>query len=759
LFRYTLSHNGTDYVLPTDPKGWDSAELGITRSPKYHGINYSQILALSFICGSGKEFIDGIYNTLGVDEEILITVEESCECVETLVSNSYSADYSADYEKGGSSTDCDFELLFEGVLDLVNINILEEETQVPLIEQGANQKLNSRADTKVELFSTTTIEGIEIDDISEPYDLNLHSKVLVATCELKGLDNITDTLQFDPGTDTLYYTLPVYIEQQEDLSSPVQPSFPYLRKISTRNTLEQFYTNTTGQSQLVRVSIDIDGYLQVNSHNQSSITSQFFTSLQLRNGADFISASTTFLIAAHLEEYEPSPQNIDITSTYEDTITVLAGHSLFLTFVVANIWTNTSDPVFPYDVTNVFNSLSIRLYNENEAEASVSKAQYIYEVLSRIGEAILDVADPVRSSYYGRIGATPHEEEENGCGSFAAITSGVMIRQYPITGDRANGIQISLTEAFDSLDSMDNIGLGFEKWGNEFKLRWERKDFFYQDVEIIHFEHVPKIKRSVAQDFAYNDVTIGFNKWQTTNTNGLDEYCSKSQYTNGMKSIANPLEKISTILASAYILEEIRRMPYSESATTDTDYDNDNFIIALNRTVGYGGEPTMLDVAEKNENFSVVDNVLSPTTTYNLRYTNSKNLLRNISSISPIITKYPGRSVKFTYGEGNKFISTQDDVDCPSYFNGNLLSNNQDIIWDESGENPLFVAEYLEFQYPITREQYLLLKDAFQNPNSDVHNGYITISNETEIFKGFLIDLKYKQKTGLSTFKLIRKYD
>lgn len=757
MFRYTLSHNGVDYVLPTDPKGWDSAELGITRSPKYHGMNYSQILALSFICGAGKEFIDNIYKNIGIDEEIKITVEESCQCVETINNASYSTDYSNDYEKGDGYLDCDFDLLFEGILDLFNINILDKETQVPLIEQGFNQKLTSRIETKVELFSNETIGGEMINDITPPYDLNLHSKVLAATAELKGLEPDVDFLQFDPGTDTLYYTLPVYVDVQDGLNTVNQPSYPYLRNITTSNTIEPFYTNNTGKSQTVKVDIDIDGYLTVNSNNQSAITSEFFTSLQIRRGVIFTIATIDYLIAPYAQEYEPAPVDVDITSTYSNNAVVAAGESLFLVFVVANIYTDTVSPL-PYLVSNYFNSLSIKMYNENSTVPSVCKAQKIFESLARIGEAMFDVADVVRSSYYGRIGASPYSETENGCGSFGAFTSGSMIRQYPSEGEQKYGIQMSCDEAFETLDAIDNIGMGFEKWGNDYKLRFEKKDFFYQDVEILHLENVPDIKINVAQDYAYNDLIIGFNKWQVNGLNGLGEYCSKSNYTNGMRSVSQPLEKISPFLASAYILEEIRRQPYSESSTTDTDYDNDNFIIALNRSVGYDGEPTDLYTAEKDENFSIVQNVLSPKTAYNLRYTVSKNAVRNIPSISAIVTKYIGRPVKFTYGEGNKFIITEDTIECPSYYNGNPLAGNQDIIWNESGEKPLFVAEYLEFKYPITREQYLLIKDAHENPNSLIHNGYITISNEKETFKGYLMDLKYKQKSGLSTFKLIRKY-
>ena len=742
MFRYTLYHSTDKYILSTDPKGWDAAELGITRSPKYHGMNYNQILALSFICGSGKEFIDNIYNTLGVDEEIKITVEESCECVETITNNSYSPDYSPDYEQGGSSLDCNYQMLFEGMLDLFSINILDQETQVPLIEQGLNQKLTSRIETKVELFSNKTIGGQIINDITAPYNLNLHSKAVTALGNWQFVDYMEEVLNSTVGFGLYLNLIPVFIEKDglyfEDNES---------------NPIDAIFYNQSNASIQLKVNIKSIGGIQLKRLSPSNSVN-LTTIFGIRIGTDPISPGFNHkFIPDQVFNYDGTYKQVDLTVTDEVTITVPAGNFVFISMVVYGTASEA------WEATSAFTSLSVTATYVSLALPSVSKAQYIFESLARIGESMFDKADCVRSSYYGRINATPYEEIENGCGSFGAFTSGVMIRQYPTVGEKPNGIQMSCNETFETLDAIDDIGIGFEKWGTDYKLRWERKGFFYQNLEIIKLEHVPNIKRSVAQEYAFNDILLGFAKWQVTSANGLDEYCSRSQYTNGMKAVSQQLVKSSPYIGSAYILEQVRRMPYNENVTTDTDYDNDNFIIALNRSLGYDGAPTNLVTAEKNENFTLVSNVLSPETTYNLRYTVSKNLLRNIPSITPIVTKYSSRNVNFTYGEGNKFIVTQDTVQCPSYFNGNPLAGNQDITWIASGEKPLFIAEYLEFQYPITREQYLLIKDAHENPTSLVHNGYITVSNEKETIKGYLIDLKYKQKTGLSTFKLIRKYD
>ena len=762
MFRYTLTHNVEGvYVLPSDPKGWKDAQFGITRSPKYHGVNYSQILSLAFICGAGKEFIDNIYNNYGLDEEIKILIEESCECDVLQTSSSYNSDYSDDYEKGGNSTLCDFDEIFTGILDLKEISIGDEETNVPLIEQGLNQKFKSRADTKIELFSNNTLDGLTISDIDLPYDLHLHSKALAAVGNYGLIDVSDQSAEVSFDDQFSYFSLPGFKESSEGdgFFSPTDtPQLLYSG--NNAGDLPFFYQNSTGENQTVDILINVKGIIGWESDlivADFEYTETF--ALIYGNTPVFADGATYINLVPDRTVVYFSAESTYLYNGYLKTQIILPpGQKIWIAIRHFPPGLVVGDGIRKVD-NAIFTTSEIQISTINIADPSISKAQGLFETIARVCEGILDVPDPVRSSYYGRIDATPYSEDENGCGSFAAITSGVMIRQYPTIGDKTYGIQSTCNELFDTLDSIDNIGIGFEKWGSSYKLRWERKNFFYQNKEIMKLEHVPDIRRSIAQEYAYNDILIGFEKWQTTSLNGLGEYCSKSQYTLGMKSIDQTLEKLSPYIGSAYILEEIRRMPYDETATTDTDYDNDNFIIALNRSIGYDGAPNMLDVAEKDENFAAVENVLSPETAYNLRYTVSKNLLRNIPSIYPIVTKYPNRSVKFVYGEGNKFIVTQDEVDCPSSFAGERLAGNQDILLSESGEDPLFVAEYLDFKYPISREEYLSIKDAFDNPTSAVHNGYITISNETETYKGFLMELNYRQLDGLSTFKLIRKYD
>ena len=748
MFRYTLTWNDEVYTTKLDPLGWEDSTVTINRSPKYHGFNYSQIADLTFTCDSGKEFIDNIYNTYGVDEEISILIEESCNENSIITNKSYNSDYSSDYEKGSGIIDANYSTIFDGIVDLKTIEILENTTSVKLIEQGKNQKFLSRLDTKVDLFQQQTIEGEVFTNIDQPYTINMHSKAITSTAEFESVEYIEEDIDVQ---DYPQFGVFLNIKQIIVASEDSQSLFVSYENSSDN---EIFYNNTDSDANL-KLDINIVGGL-VFWLFLAGDDAYFTAQIGIRIGND----DSVFYQKIKSDQYITNinlvqggtPVYVDFTC--EDTLdfTVPAGQRVYLTIGLVD----SGGPIASWMyVSGAFSFFELNGETISTTDASQALGQKIHETISKVAQVILDSETPLDSRYYGRVDSTPVSYDENGCGSFASITSGYMIRQYP----QSYGISTSMNEILNSLNAIDGIGVGFIKKDNDWRLSIEPMAFFYNDAEIIALEHVPDIKRYFATDKAYNKISIGYSKWQTTNANGLDEYCSKSEYSLGLRSIPESLELISPFLASAYIIEEVRRMPYTDSSTTDTDYDNDIFIIALNRSLGYDGAPDLLNTAEKDENFTEINNVLSPETSYNLRYMNCKNFLRILPIVSPVITKYSNRNIIFTYGEGNKFAQTQDTIECPSYYNGELLTANQNIVWNTSGELPVFIPEYIEFEYPLSGSQFSQIKDCLFDKDNEAHNGYIAISNEEETFKGYIIEMKYKQINGMTTFKLIRKYD
>lgn len=757
MLRFTLN-NAIEgiFICPREPKGWDTGTLSLIRSPLFHGVNYTRTLSLQFLCNSGKEYIDNIYETQGIDAEITVLVEDSCDCIPSSTDGDYNEDYNEDYDIEGSTIDCDWEEFFRGILNLKEYNRTEQITDVSIIEQSLNQKFTSRIETKIKLFETGTVDGEDFDNIVTQSDVTLHSKALTYVAYF-GIINANDGTTFDPVSDTLYFEIPLYVDSYEGYTGLRDPSTPFIHRFDDVNTggFEQIYQNDTSFVETITVEIDVIGNMRVNGNGNFPSTATRSTSLQLRVGSTYLSATQYNIVAPFNWVYNASGYvTVPLTSSLTQVVTLNPGDFIFISFVVANIPTDSGNPQ-PWFALSDFSKFEVKFKSLSVTDPSPAKGTLIYEAFARVLQGILSVEDPVRSTYYGRQEATPYSEPINGDGCFTMVMDGFRIRQYPLTGDAARTPAFSFKQLFDTFNTLDDIGFGFEKLGSGYVGRLERKKYFYSGNKSLTLLKVPNVKVSVAQDFYYNNIELGFNKWQNNGINGLDEYCSQSQYTNGLKSIDNTLEKISPGIASGYLLEGIRRMPYSTFLTEDTDTDSDLYIVALNRHKDFEtGVPDMLDVTEKDENFDVITNVLHPPSVYNLRWTVVRNLIRNVPSIAPALVKNPGRFIQFQAGEANYKTITREADGAQGYFNGYPLDGQQDIQWDDPNldvfEPPLYVPEFIEFSYPLKKSEFQIL----QNQPYD----YIEVNTGKEIHQGYIIEANYKPKSGLTAFKLIRRW-
>ncbi len=759
MLRFTLNNTiEGHFVCPTEPMGWDSGTLSLIRSPLFHGVNYTRSLSLQFLCNAGKEYIDNIYETQGIDAEVSILVEDSCDCVPSVSKGDYNSDYNSDYSIGGQVFDCDWVEFFSGILNLKEYNRTERITDVSIIEQSLNQKLTSRMETDVDVFGIDTVDGETFSNITTQSDIMLHSKALTYVADFQVI-NDSDNKTFPDAIDVLHMEIPLYVEGSEGFTDLRDQVPPYLTSNDDTGAGlgQRVWSNETGQMQTIEFEIDIDGYINVSGGgNISGGATSKSTSLQIRIGSTYDAApgegGLYFIKPTFSHLYTNSFTAVDLTTPkYTVSYNVGAGKSVFLTFVIAGIPTNTGSP-FPWFVETHFDKFSFKLKNVNTTEESEAKGTLVYETMARVLQGILSIEDPLRSSYYGRIGATPYEEPENGDGSFTMTMDGFRIRQYPLTGASGRTPKFNFKQLFDTFNALDDIGFGFEKLGAGFVGRIETKDFFYTNNKSLTLTKVPNVKISVASELYVNNIEIGFDKWQTNGINGLDEYCARSQYTTALKTIDNTFDRVSPGIGSAYILEELRRKPYDETLTEDTEYDTELFITALNRSVGMDGAPSMLDVAEKNENFTVTDNILDPSTVYNLRWTVVRNLIRNMSSISPSLVKNAGRAVKFTSGEANYKTVTAESDNARGDYAGEELSGEQNVVWDNPDveQEPLYVPEWIEFDYPLEKSEFTIL----QNQPYD----YIEVDTGKTIYYGYIEQVDYKPKSGLTTFKLKRRW-
>lgn len=753
IFRFTL--NSETYgalVLERDPAGWKDIEIAFKRSLEYHGVFYEAMAQLEFTCKAGKEYIDRAIEEEGVDSVIEIKIQIACNSVTgSTEAPDYSIDYSDDYGSliSGSGAPI-FETLFEGVLNLSNYKQTNNITTVDLVQSDFVQKVLNRFDTTVEITKNESLDGIALTPISDfPSDITLHSKTLLFIADWEAFDT-TDTLLVAAPNDTVNINIPM-IPVSDDIGGAQIFEAPYIYSYQQSggargyNATPPIFTNTTDAPITIDIDITINAVMTVNNSlgSISPGVSQMKVYLQ-PYGTNF-SYFPEAIVLQNITGLTLSALSVPISVSHSGTYTIAAGEEVFFTIMFSDVQGDYSAPATFTLTSFIASDFDFKISNNNVSEPSVAKIFKIHELGAALSQRITSQEDAFRSELLGRKNSEPNAYDQNGCGAFMGSLNGKLIRGFQVSDAP---YFISMNNYFRTVNSLLSTGLSFEKIGDQYVIRIEGKDYYYSNVSMFQCANVNKITTSVAKEYFVSDVYIGYEKWETENINGLDEFNTKRQYNDGVKAIEGRLNIECPMIASMYSIEFARRQGVS---STDYRYDKDNFIISLARGVDGSGNPNQLNIAEKNENFTTATGMRSPETSYNLRISPARNLLWHLNVIGSSITKFANRAVKFVYGEGNFDVVTQTNNNCVNDFQGEPLSEKQDITIEQSGRTPIWIPEYIDFEYPLRFSEFLAIKAA--------PFGYIEASDTEENYiKGFIIEMRYKPVFGTCTFRLLKKY-
>jgi hypothetical protein len=755
-FRFIL--NSEPYgvlVLKREPDGWKDVEFLFKRSLEYHGIFNEAMAQLAFTCSSGKEYIDKAIREYGVDAQVFLTIQISCTTAsESQNAPDYSVDYSDDY--GSTLNDSSlplFETLYEGVLNLENYSQTRNSTVTDIIQSDFIQKIINRLETTVEITRNEDLDGNELSPIAGfPSDITLHSKALVLKTEWAEYDT-TDACAIINPNDSVNVNIPMVVISDDigganDSLPPL--AFTFFQSGSPRgyDATPPIFENTTGAPITLDFNINITANLAINN-TLGSVTpgaTQIKVYLQ-PYGVQFAYVPEA-IILQNITGLTVTGLNIPISINYAASHTIASGDKVFFTMLVSDVKGNNVAPS-----TFTVNSFTASVFkfsikNVNVTDPSSSVFFKIHEVGSAIAQRISGQNDSFRSELLGRRNTAIHTYPSNGCLSFAGMVNGKHIRGFGV--DRSP-LFMSMRDYYKTIDSISDCGLSVVKEDSQYLVKIDRKDSYYSQDVIMQCPRAT-IKISSAKEYYTSDVTIGYEKWETENINGLDEFNTQRQYNTGIKAIESRRSKLSPSIASMYSIELTRRKGVS---TVDSNFDKDNFIICTARGVDGSGNPSQMDIVEKNENFDSVTNVISPETSYNLRISPARNMLRHLRTVSGSIYKFAGRAIKLVYGEGNYTMTSDMDSSntCDGNYNNQTFDEGQDIIWDSPNVNgdPIWVPEYIDFEYPLKFSEYLAIK------NSPF--GCIEVSeSDTGFIKGYIIEIRYKPVYGIGTFKLLRAY-
>jgi hypothetical protein len=436
---------------------------------------------------------------------------------------------------------------------------------------------------------------------------------------------------------------------------------------------------------------------------------------------------------------------LDFDLSYSGTTTLLEGQALFAYYILntnsdTRFCSGALVPPSGYENTITFDEETYIIINSLKScpptDATVSM---IHETASHITEAITDYCLTVKSDYYGRTDSEPYAAAEDGCGGLRVLTSGLRLRN----ADTPKHF-LSLKDLFDSLNAIDNIGMAVE--GDE--LRIEPVEYFYQDVKILEMPYIPDADHQAEEEMAYSLVKVGYKKWETENTNGLDEFNSNKEFRTTLKTIDNTLDITSNFIAGGYPIEHTRQQTFALTGAADTKYDNDTFIVVVER-----GYPNFIVEQGITENAS---DFFSPTTAYNWRIRPMYNLMRWWKSIAQSYVNLFNSASKlfFSAGTGNLLAAGNLAAYDACRVDANRKAENDDLGRNDIyvGQDPIWKPETVVYNYPMSLKDYNLVK---ANPY-----GYIYYQCGTgEFEKGYIIDLMYRPAKGTVEVRLKKKWE
>lgn len=768
-FRFTLSHPVEGEVDIDEPVGWDKSTFTLKRDDKYKAITFEYSSSLQFRHANksydgGAEFILFILDKYGPDEGIKLTVEVS------------------DHNKP-------FEVVFEGRLNLEDI--IETEGGVECIAEQEDffTIFNQRTGLQVSFKDNLSVDGVSLQEYL-PYTLNMHSKVLVKQTRAEtpqeiplpptpthsfiinaGLPGFPDPTKTGFGTQpaTEFVSRTSYV--QFDFSAPSTDELKNYWKVGSGASTEEppeIYTASEAGTHTFDLLLKLEILISTQhlTPMETAMSTCFFDpDIGLYAGTlddTFIDFHFIVRDAMDTEKYSQvvSWGHFDSCGNISDVLT-----SDDVAFYIPDLELEVDDRVYFYATVRMEAKYErlladskiqywvgylldagsyLKITGKTFTEATTAPAMRVHDVFANLCNKLTNRNDSFYSEDFGYIDAPYHSYTEDGVYSDFAIQNGFNIRNFPWV-DRP--LQLDFTTLFDSLDAILGLSLNLEVINGLPTIRIERLSYAYSTDVVMTLDYIKGIKRTLDKSKYYNQIQVGYENSLPQEINGLDEFATKHVYTTDLRTIGNTLTLISKVIASGSLIEVTRRSQYNATLTTDTEYDNNLFIVALNHE-----NPA---IAEKNENFAQVNNLLSPETAYNLRLWPAFNLLRNGNRINGGLLKKLGSQYKFQSGEGNYKVEMEfndSEITYPGSYNGDLLIGGTNINWayaDLPEVTPLWTCDVFEFKYPFSLRSFNLLK-ANRNKsiliNGDLFEDYVSV---------VVLEVSSEVVDGLGSFKAL----
>jgi len=725
-WKWEFIESDTTTTIVDEPVGWDGVNFSLTRDNVNHGI-------FSTVDTGGFQWVDSAYTMLkteydtnGANAQLELKISYRCEGEDTYT----------EYFRGAF----DFNTLERICDDFCYI-------KCTITAAKCTDIFMSRMGQDVDVQATTNFDGDAITPMTfqplvmEGQDIFLQNQTYNTSGSLFNISGSYGT------TGSKVFCIPVYLPNnplteigdfainnvtQFIVENPAQDGFlppADLLDWNENGSNLVIWERTTDPLNC----IDNDATIRWRSKGGYEINTDFNGSVTVTlvmskydidtNSYTVISSNPTgggsITVTSGVPIVETFDLSYSLTPAYEE-----AQYLMYFWAVVFQV--NTGSPSnftfdLTYDAGNANNYFTMEL--NSGCDTTTCDSVNLPDLLEFLPTAYMDSECPTVTI----------EAELRDCLDYYSITKGSFIRDV---------IEPSTPKLFTNFEYMIeqcrkifNIGWGFDQ--GETVIKIGNIEDFYKSNIIVDVGLVDKATFTTAKDLIYGTITVGYNKWEAEEYNGLDETNTQRQYRRNIDSNPTELDLMSDLIAAGYTIEVTRRKSQAATGTSDWRYDDDLFII--NTSIEDGtlyayrgcGDPA---------------NLYSPTTRMNLRLTPLRNLMRWFKSIVAPTPTITNEALKFTSGTGNYIAECRFADQC--FIETGLVAENQTVIsTDVVNPSPIWQAIYATFNAPLSMAQFELIK-------ADVYAA-IRFRCFDDIYTGNIVEMNHDPNVGLAEFKLL----
>ena len=718
--RYTLRHKGKGSLTVTEPIGWNEDEKEFARNTDYDGIVTKQSNALVFVL-EGADWLENVLSIYGINAEVRLEKD---------VRNEFNDVWERSYS---------------GYLDLSTYEREKNNVSIKFSSGGIEQLFKSRQSEKIEIDRQTDLDG-------KPLTPLVTKRILMEGREIF-LKSAMDIAQFNNklnmeiksnsgGTLTRTGGIPLNAavnSHQTILKSVAPQTFGN----ESNGDLDMMFIFDCDRDRVFDIDINgkLDAFVQQYENIQYAVYKIALTKYE--NSFDFDFKERIILTDLNdITDFDIdfdgriTPYTVkDVPFAYSnDSFDVLQGESVALeVYMKADFYTdiNAGLRVFAQNIT-----VDLKLDENSQFEQTEAETVLAHEV----GDRITEIITGRKKAFYSEpLGRTELGYNTDGKNAFIGFSHGLWLRGFsklPLSEDnKYKPLTTSWKDWIESLNVTEGLSMGIETIGySERVIVADKKYFYNNNVGLRLPNQVQNVKRSIATDYYYSGLEIGYDKTgDYEEAMGLDEYNTLSTFSTVITAVKNIFKKVTGYRTDSYGAEFARRKPKKSFPTQDTPYDKDVFMFDLKKFTG-----NLFKVRKWQDDFAKQPTgVFSPNTAFNLRWSPVNLILRHGWEVAASFIAYPNDYLRYGSSTANSKLKTQ-------LIGENEFSENEDIL-NSALEKPRFIPEFVEFEHQVSTDILKQLEGVKEILGVKIPTMYCLIEFTNErgaIEKGYLMNLK-----------------